>query len=66
MSASVLFYSYTALAVAFLFLELRIDDEAYRGALQNTTFHISAYTSTLFTSIIIYRVCFHRLHHGKW
>ena len=62
MNASILFYSYTALAVAVSFLELRIDDKTYRGPLQNTAFLIRAYTSTLFTSIIIYRAYFHRLH----
>ena len=62
MSASVLFYSYTTLAVAVFSLELRTDDETYREALQNVTFHTSASTSTPFTSIIIYRACFHRLH----
>ena len=62
MSASVLFYSYIVLAVALFFMELRIDDETYRGALQNTAFLIRAYTSTLFTSIIIYRAYFHRLY----
>lgn len=61
-SAPVLFYSYTALADAAFFLELQTDDQTYRGAVQNTTLHICAYTLTLFTSIIIYRVYFHRLH----
>ena len=60
-NASILLYSYTALAVAVFFLELWID-ETYRGAVQNTTLHICAYTLMLFTSIIIYRVCFHPLH----
>lgn len=62
MNAPVLFYSYTALAGAAFFLELQTDDQTYRGAVQNTTLHICAYTLTLFTSIIIYRVYFHRLH----
>ena len=61
-SAPVLFYSYTALADAAFFLELQTDDQTYRGAVENTTLHICAYTLTLFTSITIYRVYFHRLH----
>ena len=52
MNASVLFYSYTVLAVAVFFWELRIDDETYREAVQYTTFHICADTSSLFTCII--------------
>ena len=54
MNASIFLYSCTALAVAVFFLELRIDDENYRGAVQNTTLHICAYTSPLFTSIMLY------------
>ena len=61
MNTSVLFYSYTALAVVVFFLELRMDDETYRGAVQYTSLHICAYTSMLFTNILVYRVYFHRL-----
>ncbi len=62
MNAPVLFYLYTALAVAAFFLELQTDAQTYRGAGQSTALHVCTYTVTLFTSITIYRVCFHRLH----
>lgn len=62
MNAPVLFYSYAALAVAVFFLELQTDDQTDRKAVQKTTLHVCAYALTLFTSIIVYRVCFHRLH----
>lgn len=62
MNAPLLFYSYITLAFAIFFLELQINDGTYRGAVQKIILNICACTSTLFASVIIYRVCFHRLH----
>lgn len=62
MSAPMLFYSYTGLAIAVFILELQRGDQTYFMAGRNTVIHIYLYALTLFTSIIIYRVRFHRLH----
>ena len=61
MSAPFLFYFYILLRLAVFAYETQRDDHGYLEALQSTSVTITAYALSLFTSITIYRICFHRL-----
>ncbi len=61
MSAPVLFYFYILLILAIFAYETQRDDHGYLKDLQSTSVTITAYALSLYTSIIIYRICFHRL-----
>ena len=60
MNAPKIFYSYTALAIGVFIYELQICDGAL-SALRDTAVIIGADAGPLFLSIVIYRICFHRL-----
>ena len=61
MNASLIFYAYIIIAIAIFVSQLQTGDQCFRSAVQNSLLYISAYSLALFTSISIYRVCFHRL-----
>jgi len=62
MNAPTLFYAYISLALGTLLCQVYISEYLYAQAVQNTTAITGAYALSLFTSMTIYRTCFHRLH----
>ncbi|OTA58321.1 cytochrome P450 [Hypoxylon sp. EC38] len=67
MQAPTLVKIYSLTAFALLIVEYRLGADV-NTSFKTTTFAISSYAAGLFSSIIIYRKCFHRLRHfpGPW
>lgn len=61
MKAPSTFYLYIAFDSIIFISQLLINEKPYPKTIRNTMLLISAYGSTLFSSIILYRVFFYRL-----